>query len=66
MFFKSTEQGARTSLYLATAPEVAGVSGRYFAGSKQAKPGKTALDDTLADRLWTVSEQLVARTAPPA
>jgi NAD(P)-dependent dehydrogenase (short-subunit alcohol dehydrogenase family) len=52
-FFKSPEQGARTSLYLATAPEVAGISGRYFADAKEAKPGKAALDDAVAERLWT-------------
>jgi NAD(P)-dependent dehydrogenase (short-subunit alcohol dehydrogenase family) len=62
-FFKSPEQGARTSLYLATAPEVAGISGRYFADAKERKPGKSALDDALAERLWTETELLVARAA---
>lgn len=60
-FFKSPEQGARTSLYLATAPEAAGISGRYFADSKEKKPGAAALDDALAERLWTETERLVAR-----
>ncbi len=55
-FFKSPEQGARTSLYLATAPEAAGVSGRYFADAKEKKPGKATLDDVLAERLWTETD----------
>lgn len=61
--FKSPEQGARTSLYLATAPEAAGISGRYFADAKEAKPGRAALDDALAELLWTETERLVARVS---
>jgi NAD(P)-dependent dehydrogenase (short-subunit alcohol dehydrogenase family) len=63
-FFKSPEQGARTSLYLATAPEAADVSGRYFVNAKQKQPGAAARDDALAERLWTETERLIARTAP--
>jgi len=59
-FFKSPEQGARTSLYLATAPEAAEISGRYFVRSKEKQPGAAALDDGLAERLWTETERLVA------
>jgi NAD(P)-dependent dehydrogenase (short-subunit alcohol dehydrogenase family) len=60
-FFKSPEQGARTSLYLATAPEVAEISGRYFADAKEKQPGAAALDDALAERLWTETERLVCQ-----
>ena len=60
-FFKSPEQGARTSLYLATAPEAAEISGRYFADAKEKKPGAAALDDVVAERLWTETERLVAQ-----
>jgi NAD(P)-dependent dehydrogenase (short-subunit alcohol dehydrogenase family) len=59
--FKSPEQGARTSLYLATAPEAAGISGRYFADAKEKEPGKSALDDAVGERLWMETELLVAR-----
>jgi NAD(P)-dependent dehydrogenase (short-subunit alcohol dehydrogenase family) len=62
--FKSPEQGARTSLYLATAPEVAEISGRYFADAKEKQPGAAALDDVLAERLWTETERLVAGVLP--
>jgi NAD(P)-dependent dehydrogenase (short-subunit alcohol dehydrogenase family) len=62
--FKSPEQGARTSLYLATAPEAAAISGRYFTDAKEKQPGAAALDDALAERLWTETERLVASVRP--
>jgi NAD(P)-dependent dehydrogenase (short-subunit alcohol dehydrogenase family) len=62
-FFKSPKQGARTSLYLATSPETAEISGRYFADAREKKPGAAALDDRLAERLWVETERLVARVA---
>jgi retinol dehydrogenase-12 len=65
VFFKSTEKGARTSLYLATSPEVASVSGKYFANSKKAIPGASALDDAVAQRLWVESERLVGSAETP-
>lgn len=51
------EKGARTSVYLATAPEVEGVSGQFFARSKPRRPRRTALDREAARRLWQVSEE---------
>lgn len=63
VFFKSTEAGARTSLHVATSPEVADKNGAYFASSRETKPGKNALDDEAARRLWAVSEELVKASA---
>ncbi len=60
-FLLSPEQGARTSLYAATAPELAGVSGQYFARSRPATPRPQARDEAAAERLWRESEALVAR-----
>ena len=57
--FLSPEKGAETSVYLATSPEVAGISGKYFAKKKPAPVLPLADDKTLADRLWDVSENLV-------
>ena len=54
----SPQQGARTTLYLATAPEVAGVTGRYFVDEREAAPSAAALDEAAARRLWEVSRQL--------
>jgi retinol dehydrogenase 12 len=54
-------EGAKTSVYLATAADVEGVSGGYYAKCRPAPlaaaPG--ALDDVAAERLWAVSEELV-------
>ena len=52
------ERGAQTSIFLATSPEVEGVTGRYFAKSREARPTAAALDESAARRLWEVSEGL--------
>jgi NAD(P)-dependent dehydrogenase (short-subunit alcohol dehydrogenase family) len=51
-------QGARTSVYVASAPELAGVSGKYFASSREKQPRRAALHRESARRLWEISEQL--------
>ncbi len=58
-FARTPERGARTSVHVATSPEVNGVSGAYFANSRVTKPAATALDDAAARRLWEISETLV-------
>ncbi|NDJ76506.1 MAG: SDR family oxidoreductase [Chloroflexi bacterium] len=57
-FGSSPEKGARTSLYLAMSPEVAGVNGQYFANCRAVEPADRARDDAAAQRLWQISEQL--------
>ncbi len=59
-FILSAEQGARTSIYLASSPDVAGVTGQYFVKNQARKPSKVAQDDEAARRLWKYSEELVA------
>jgi NAD(P)-dependent dehydrogenase (short-subunit alcohol dehydrogenase family) len=61
LFLLTPEQGARTSVYLATAPGLGSVTGRYFAKEREATPARAARDDAAAARLWAVSEELVAR-----
>jgi NAD(P)-dependent dehydrogenase (short-subunit alcohol dehydrogenase family) len=65
VFFKSPAQGAATSLYLATSPEVAGTSGSYFANSRRAddKRSRQARDPALAAALWARSAELVGLPA---
>ncbi len=63
-FFLSPAKGALTSIYLASSPEVAGVSGQYFAKCKPARPRRPARDPEAARRLWQVSEELVGLTSP--
>ncbi len=58
LFFKSPDKGAATSLFVATSPEIEGLSGRYFANCKERTPGAAARDDVAAARLWAISEEL--------
>jgi NAD(P)-dependent dehydrogenase (short-subunit alcohol dehydrogenase family) len=62
-FAISPEKGARTSIYLATSPDVADVTGGYFYKCRPSTPTKIALDDEAARRLWAVSEELVASSS---
>jgi NAD(P)-dependent dehydrogenase (short-subunit alcohol dehydrogenase family) len=63
-FFLSPAKGARTSVYLASSPEVEGVSGEYFVKCKPRKPRRWAQDPEAARRLWRVSEELVGLDPP--
>jgi NAD(P)-dependent dehydrogenase (short-subunit alcohol dehydrogenase family) len=58
-FFLSPKKGARTSVYLASSPAVAQVSGQYFAKCKPKNPRKQGRDAAGARRLWDVSESMV-------
>lgn len=58
----TSEQGARTSIYLASSPDVEGVTGEFFVRCKIATPSRQARDDDSARRLWQLSEQLCGVT----
>lgn len=62
-FLLTPEKGAQTTLYLATSPEVEGVTGKYFVKSHETKSSNDSYDQTVGARLWEVTEQLVARSA---
>jgi NAD(P)-dependent dehydrogenase (short-subunit alcohol dehydrogenase family) len=64
LFMKSPERGAETSLHVATAPDLEGVSGRYFADRREKQPQPHAADPALARRLWDVSEELTGLRYP--
>jgi NAD(P)-dependent dehydrogenase (short-subunit alcohol dehydrogenase family) len=57
----SPEQGADTIVYLASSPEVASISGEYFAKRKIVATSVAAGDMAAAKRLWDVSEALMAK-----
>jgi NAD(P)-dependent dehydrogenase (short-subunit alcohol dehydrogenase family) len=57
-FFRTPAQGADTAVWLATAPEVEGVSGRYFSRRRELEPKAHARDPELARRLFEESERL--------
>ena len=64
ILLKTPEQGARTSLYVATSPEGASRNGSYFSRGRLAdkRRSKRARDAALAERLWAVSAELVGLT----
>lgn len=61
----SLEEGAKISLYLATSPELEGVSGKYFDNQKAVTSSKASYDETAARRLWMLSEDLNGFSASP-
>lgn len=62
-FVLTPEKGARTSVYLASSPEVAGVTGRYFVKCKERTPSPAARNEAAAGLLWSVSEELVQQAS---
>jgi len=64
-FFRSPAKGAETAVYLASAAEVAGVTGKYFLDSKPVDPKPWALDTNAAGRLWVTSEKLLGNLLQP-
>jgi NAD(P)-dependent dehydrogenase (short-subunit alcohol dehydrogenase family) len=54
----STEEGARTSVYLAISPDVTGISGHYFNSQKQVRSSALTYDRLVQDRLWKLAEDL--------
>jgi NAD(P)-dependent dehydrogenase (short-subunit alcohol dehydrogenase family) len=59
----SPEEGAQTPIYLASSPEVDGVSGRYFVEKRATASVGQSNDRAVAERLWKVSEQLAGSGA---
>jgi retinol dehydrogenase-14 len=57
-FMINPQKGAETSIYLASSPEVEGLSGRYFVNKAEARSSDVSYDKRLARRLWEVSADL--------
>lgn len=62
-FLATPEQGARTSIHLASAPDVAGLTGRYFADGKEEQSPPASYDVEAAERLWKLSEEMTGLPA---
>jgi NAD(P)-dependent dehydrogenase (short-subunit alcohol dehydrogenase family) len=54
----SPEQGAETLLYLATSPEVVGITGTYFVRKRAVESSRESYDQAAAQRLWQLSIDL--------
>jgi retinol dehydrogenase-14 len=63
LFMKTPAQGASTPIYLASSPQVEGITGRYFVNRKPKTSGKASYNTTAAARLWQVSLDLAGLTA---
>jgi len=57
-FFISPKSAAKRILYVATSPDLEGVTGKYFTKMREVKSSQESYDDASAKRLWQVSEQL--------
>jgi NAD(P)-dependent dehydrogenase (short-subunit alcohol dehydrogenase family) len=62
-FFRSPERGARSLVWLSTAPDASEVNGQYVVDEKVAVPSRQAQDDGLARELWERSAELVGLPA---
>ncbi len=62
-FMKTPAQGAVTPVYLASSPEVEGVTGQYYANRKPKTSSKASYDTATAARLWQVSADLAGLPA---
>ena len=57
--FKTSEQGAQTSIHCAVSEQMEGVSGKYLRDCAIVEPSKGAQDDEAAKKLWDLSMKLV-------
>jgi NAD(P)-dependent dehydrogenase (short-subunit alcohol dehydrogenase family) len=55
---RPAEESARTAVYLATSPDMEGVTGQYFFHGKPARSKPITYDASVAAQLWSVSESL--------
>ncbi len=60
----STDEGADTPIYLASSPDLEGITGRYFIKRKETPSSDASYDRPVAERLWTVSEALTNLPCP--
>jgi hypothetical protein len=52
------EEGAETPIYLASSPEVEGVSGKYFVDKEPVRSSPASYDEETARRLWEISAEM--------
>lgn len=62
LFALTPEQGADTSIYLASSPDVEGITGEYFARRERVQSSPLSHDETVSQRLWELSEKLTSIT----
>ena len=63
VFMRNQDDGASTSVYLASSPEVEGISGEYFMDCKQRRSSALSCDEEAAAKLWMESMQMAGLEA---
>lgn len=63
LFLKTPKAGSQTIVYLAVAPELQEVTGKYFSDCQVKEPSKDAIDDEVAEKLWNESMKLTKLSA---
>ena len=58
LFGKNSVEGAQTSIYLASSPEVAGITGKYFSDCEPQDASPVSYDLSQAKKLWEISEEM--------
>ena len=61
-FLTTPEKGAQTSLHVASAPELHGVTGRYFSHSRPKTSSAESRDEAVQERVWALSLKQVGRS----
>ncbi len=57
-FFKSPEKAAETSIYLASSPEVEGITGKYFINKQEQKSSEDSYNEEYANKLWDITMKM--------
>jgi NAD(P)-dependent dehydrogenase (short-subunit alcohol dehydrogenase family) len=63
-FARTSKQGAETPVYLASSPDVDGVSGKYFDDKKEARSSRASHDEDAQELLWDHSARLTGASVP--
>lgn len=63
LFGINEDQGAKTTIYLATSPEVEGVTGKYFDKCKAVNSNTASHDETAQRELWRISAEITGTGA---
>ncbi len=66
VFMSSAEKGAEASIYLASSPEVEGMSEKYFEKKTSKPSSEISYDEALAKKLWDISLKVTGHVAAPA
>ncbi|MFX1452107.1 MAG: SDR family oxidoreductase [Promethearchaeota archaeon] len=57
-FFQSPEEGAKTSIYLASSPNIEGVTGKYFVNKEPRESSEESYNEEYAKKLWEICDEM--------